>query len=181
GPIEALARVVPNVVIVPWQSEETLGNYISAADVLLIPPSFQPLAKFGSTVLPLKLFFYLGSGRPILAGNTPDVAEVLKHDETAWLCAPDDLEALVAGLRTLTEDAAMAARLAAGAAEDSRNYTWSARAEKIFDTVSAWLGDATTAKPGHWGAAQSAVWKRESRRWWGHVVRTRNVVLPPGP
>ena len=181
GPIEALAREVPNILVVPWQSEATLGNYISAADVLLVPPSLQPLAKFGSTVLPLKLFFYLGAGRPILAGNTPDVAEVLKHDETAWLCAPDDLAALVAGVEALTEDEALAARLAAGAAADSQNYSWSARAETIFATVSAWLADAARPMPGHWGAAQQAAWKQGSRRWWGHFVRTRNLVLPPGP
>ncbi len=181
GPVEALARAVPNIMIVPWQTEATLGNYIHAADVLLIPPSMQPLEKFGTTVLPLKLFFYLGSGRPILAGNTPDVAEVLKNDETALLVQPDSLEALVAGLRALTEDAALAARLSAGAAADSRNYTWSARAEKIFATLSGWLADAARPKPGHWGAAQAAVWKRDSRRWFAHFARTRSVILPPGP
>ncbi|MDE1897276.1 MAG: glycosyltransferase [Rhodospirillales bacterium] len=179
GPVEALARAVPNVQIVPWQTEATLGNYISAADVLLVPPSFQPLAKFGSTVLPLKLFLYLGSGRPILAGNTPDVAEVLKHDENAFLCAPDDVAALVAGLRALTEDDALAARLAAGAAADSRSYSWAARAETIFATLQGWLADAPF--PGQWGAAQQAAWKDGSRRWWGHFIRTRGLVLPPGP
>ncbi|MDE2318519.1 MAG: glycosyltransferase [Rhodospirillales bacterium] len=178
GPVEALAWGVPNVRIVSWQDEAALGDYVSAADVLLIPPSLQPLAKFGSTVLPLKLFFYLGSGRPILAGNTPDVAEVLKHDETAWLCAPDDLNALVAGLTALTEDDTLAARLAEGAALDSQNYTWAARAEKIYATLAAW--QAAAPKPGLWGAAQQAAWKQGSRRWWGHFARTRSVVLPPG-
>ncbi len=180
GPVEALARKVPNIIIVPWQTEATLGNYIYAADVLLIPPSLQPLAKFGSTVLPLKLFFYLGSGRPILAGDTPDVAEVLKNDETALLVQPDSLAALVAGLKALTQDEALAARLSAGAAADSRNYTWSARAEKIFATVQGWLAGAGVPKPGNWGAAQAETWKRESRRWFGHFARTRNVILPPG-
>ena len=178
GPIEALARAVPNVQIVPWQTEATLSNYISAADVLLVPPSFQPLAKFGSTVLPLKLFFYLGSGRPILAGNTPDVAEVLKHNENAFLCAPDDVAALVAGLAALTQDDALATRLAAGAAADSRNYSWAARAETIFATLQGWMADAP--KPGQWGAAQQAAWKDGSRRWWRHFLRTRGLVLPPG-
>lgn len=181
GPVEALARQVPNIAIVPWQTEATLGRYIHAADVLLIPPSFQPLAKFGTTVLPLKLFFYLGSGRPILAGNTPDVSEVLKHNENALLCEPDSLEALVAGLKALTEDDALAARLSAGAREDSRNYTWGARAEKIFATVQGWLADAATPRPGHWGMAQETLWKRESRRWFAHFARTRSVILPPGP
>ena len=178
GSVEALAKSVPNVVIVPWQTEATLGNYIHAADVLLIPPSFQPLAKFGSTVLPLKLFFYLGSGRPILAGNTPDVAEVLKHDENALLVQPDDLEALVAGLSALTTDDALAARLAAGAATDSLGYTWAARAEKIIAQVKDWAAE-TTPRPGLWGAAQSARWRQGSVRWLLHFIRTRAPVLPP--
>ncbi len=179
GKVEALARQVQNIIVVPWQTEATLGNYIHAADVLLIPPSLQPLAKFGSTVLPLKLFFYLGSGRPILAGRTPDVAEVLKNDETALLVQPDSLEALVAGLLALTEDEVLAAKLSAGAAADSRNYTWNARAEKVFATVSAWLADAARPKPGNWGATQVTAWKRGSRRWFAHFACTRSVILPP--
>ena len=179
GPIEAMARQMPNVIIVPWQTEETLGNYIYAADVLLIPPSLQPLAKFGTTVLPLKLFFYLGSGRPILAGNTPDVAEVLKQNETALLCAPDSLEALVAGLKTLTDDDQLANQLAANAKIDSQNYTWGARAEKIHAAIQDWLASTATSKPGHWGAAQQTAWKRGSRRWFQHFIRTRTVTLPP--
>ncbi len=156
GPVEALARQVPNIIIVPWQTEATLGQYIYAADVLLIPPSLQPLAKFGSTVLPLKLFFYLGSGRPILAGNTPDVAEVLKNNQTALLCEPDSLEALVAGLKALTEDEALAARLSEGARADSQNYTWSARAEKIFATIQGLAGGCRHAQARPLGRAAEA-------------------------
>lgn len=179
GPIEALARDVENVIIVPWQTDETLGNYISAADVLLIPPSFQPLAKFGTTVLPLKLFFYLGSGRPILAGNTPDVAEVLKNNETALLCEPDSLEALVSGLKALTDNDLLANQIAAGAQADSQNYTWSARAEKIIATIQGWLADEATPKQGQWGPAQQTRWCHGTRRWIKHFIRTRTVTLPP--
>lgn len=179
GPIEALARDVSNIMIVPWQTEDTLGTYIYAADVLLIPPSVQPLAKFGTTVLPLKLFFYLGSGRPILAGNTPDVAEVLKNNETALLCEPDSLEALISGLKALTDDDKLAQHIATGAQADSQNYTWEARANKINATVESWVADATTPKPGHWGAAQQTHWRRGTRRWLKHFLRTRAVTLPP--
>ena len=178
GPVEALAKSVPNIRIIPWQTEASLGKYIFAADVLLIPPSLQPLQKFGSTVLPLKLFFYLGSGRPILAGNTPDVAEVLKHGQTAWLCTPDLLTALVEGLRRLTEDPALAARLGDAARVDSRNFTWEARAEKIAEAVQ---GLATAAPVrGHWRRGQSTVWARQSWRWLRHLVRTGSWILPAG-
>lgn len=178
GPVEALARNVANIRIIPWQTEAGLAPYIFAADVLLIPPSLQPLQKFGSTVLPLKLFFYLGSGRPILAGHTPDVAEVLRHGETAWLCKPDSLAELVAGLRTLMDDPALAARLGKAAQAESNNYTWGARAEKIAAAVQDWA--AARAAPGHWRPGQSAVWRRQSWRWFLHFIRTGSVILPGG-
>jgi glycosyltransferase involved in cell wall biosynthesis len=178
GPVERLARAAPNIRIIPWQTEATLANYIFAADVLLIPPSLQPLEKFGSTVLPLKLFFYLGSGRPILAGNTPDVAEVLRHGQTAWLCTPDSLSALVEGLRALTEDQSLAARLGDGARDDSRNFTWAARADKIAEAVQGWA--VAAPRRGVWRRGQSAIWARQSWRWLVHFARTRSPILPSG-
>jgi len=178
GTVEQSASKVPNIRIIPWQTEATLAPYIFAADVLLIPPSLQPLTKFGSTVLPLKLFFYLGSGRPILAGNTPDAAEVLKHGQTAWLCRPDSLDSLVEGLRVLTEDAALAARLGEAAQAESQNFTWSTRAEKIAAAVREWA--AAVPSSGHWGRGQSIIWARQSRRWLRHLILTRSWIMPAG-
>ena len=178
GPIERMASGVPNIRIIPWQSEADLSRYIFAADVLLIPPSLQPLAKFGSTVLPLKLFLYLGAGRPILAGDTPDVAEVLRSGETAYLVPPDSRESLIAGLRRLTTEPALAARLAAAAAADSLNFTWAARAETIAATIAAWRISAPAGQGG-WGAAQTRRFRAESRRWFAHFARTRTIILPP--
>jgi starch synthase len=178
GPIERLAASVPNIRIIPWQSEPELSRYVFAADVLLIPPSLMPLAQFGSTVLPLKLFFYLGSGRPILAGNTPDVTEVLKAGETAYLCQPDSLDALVEGLTRLTREPDLAQHLAANAAADCHNFTWGARAAKIAAIVAAWR-QGVPAGQGGWGEKQSRIWRAESRRWFVHFARTRAVILPP--
>jgi glycosyltransferase involved in cell wall biosynthesis len=178
GPIEALAKDVPNVTIVPFQPPELLADYIYAADVLLIPPSWEPLAKFGSTVLPLKVFFYLASGRPTLAGETPDVMEVLKHGKNAFLCPPDNVDALVAAVQTMTSDVALAARLAAAAVADSREFTWDARAEKIAAIVESRLQIAA-AERGVWSGTQFRAWAYQSRRWLVHLVRERSFVLPP--
>lgn len=177
GPIETMARSVANIRIVPWQAPDALGDYVFAADVLLIPPSWQPLAEFGSTVLPLKLFFYLASGRPILAGDTPDVREVLRHGENALLCRPDATDALVAGLRELTDDAELAQRLVASARADSRGFTWEARAGKIADLLTRRL-QAAAPERGRWGRPQFRAWMAQSRRWLVHLVRTRSWILP---
>jgi glycosyltransferase involved in cell wall biosynthesis len=178
GPIEAQARGIPNIRIIPWQSSEALAQYIFAADILLIPPSWQPLAAFGSTVLPLKLYFYMASGRAILAGDTPDVAEILRHGENAFLCRPDNLEALVAGITALTGDPARAAALAAAALADSRGFTWNVRAQTIAALVESRLRSASDAR-GLWSRAQFRRWMRQSRRWLVHLLRERSWVLPP--
>ncbi len=178
GPIEKQAQALPNIRIVEWQTPETLGRYVFAADLLLIPPSLEPLAAYGSTVLPLKLFFYLGSARPILAGSTPDVAEVLQHDRNAWLCPPDDLNALIHGLRQLTGDAALANRLAIAAQTDSQSLTWDSRADKITAIIKARFNAIQTER-GSWGRLQFSRWVRESWRWAWHIVRKRALFLPP--
>jgi glycosyltransferase involved in cell wall biosynthesis len=179
GVIEALAGTVGNVRIVPWQSPEAIGQYIFAADVLLIPPSLKPLTEFGSTVIPLKLYLYMASGRPILAGDTPDLREVLRDRGNALLCRPDSLESLVAGIRALTGDPGLAGGLAATALADSRGLTWGARAGRIAAIVRDRLGSEPT-RGGLWSRAHSRVWARQSWLWIMHLIRKRYWILPPG-
>ncbi len=178
GPVEAVARTIPNVRIVPWQTPAALASYIFAADILLIPPSREPLAAFGSTVLPLKVFLYLASGRPIVAGDTPDVREVLRQGENALLCRPDSPESLVAAIRAVTSDARLAERLAATALADSRDFTWRRRAERIAAIITERLQSART-EPGTWTSAHLRTWLGQSWRWIVHLVRNRSWVLPP--
>jgi glycosyltransferase involved in cell wall biosynthesis len=177
GLVEGMVGELKNVHIVPWQTSEGLMPYIFAADILLVPPSSQPLAEFGSTVLPLKLFLYLGSGRPILAGDTPDVREVLRTGENSHLCKVDDLDSLLEGIRRLANDSVYAARLAATALADSRAYTWSARAEKIIAAISERINTVSVER-GHWGSAQFRTWLAQSSAWLVHLVRKRSWVLP---
>jgi glycosyltransferase involved in cell wall biosynthesis len=179
GTIEVLADEVKNVRIVPWQQSDTLARYIFAADVLLIPPSVKPLAEFGSTVIPLKLYLYMGSGRPILAGDTPDVREILEDGRNALLCQPDSVDALVAGIVALTGEQSLARRLGAASLADSRHFTWSARARKIVSFVSHRLEVAPVVCDA-WDPTQSRAWLQESRRWMMHLLRKRSWILPPG-
>jgi glycosyltransferase involved in cell wall biosynthesis len=178
GPIEKLARSVANVHIVAWQPPEALRRYIFAADILLIPPSSQPLAIFGSTVLPLKVFLYMASGHPIVAGDTPDVREVLRHGYNAILCRPDSVDALVTGIGSLTTDPMFGARLAAAAQADSHDFTWTSRANKIARIVADRLQANPSPREG-WGSAHYRAWLRQSLRWLSHLIRKRSWVLPP--
>jgi glycosyltransferase involved in cell wall biosynthesis len=178
GAIESLANGVGNVRIVPWQQPDELARYIFAADVLLIPPSEKPLTEFGSTVIPLKLYLYMGSGRPILAGDTPDVREILEDGRNALLSRPDCLDDLVARIVALTTDESLAQRLAANSLADSREFTWSARARKIAGIVASRLKSAPIARR-PWSWRQSRTWLEQSERWAMHLIRKRSWVLPP--
>ena len=178
GPVEAMARGIDNIRIEPWQEPKALGAYIAAADILLIPPSRLPLAEFGSTVLPLKLFRYLASGRPILAGDTPDIGEILENGRNALLCRPDCPEALADGIRALTGDPERASGLAQAALADSRDLSWEARARRIAAVIAEKL-ETAPAPSSAWDRAQYRAWMRQSRRWLVHLIRKRSYILPP--
>nr|WP_321984051.1 glycosyltransferase family 4 protein [uncultured Lichenicoccus sp.] len=185
GPVEAQAAGIGNIRIVAYQPGAMLARYIFAADILLIPPSHKPLATYGSTVLPLKLFLYMASKRPIVAGDTPDVREVLVHRHNAWLCRPDCVASLADGIRAVLGDQALAGRMAAQARLESGKLTWAVRAARIAGLIEG-LAAAADAAPrsrrqGHWSRSQSRTWLRQSGRWLAHLARTRSWVLPPEP
>ena len=131
GEIERAAARHANVRVAPWAEPAALPAWLAAADVLLIPPSRAPLERFGSCVLPIKLFAYLAAGRPILAPVAPDTAELLDHASNAWLVPPDDPEAAAEGLDRLLADGALASRLSANALRLSQNLTWDRRAATV--------------------------------------------------
>lgn len=133
GPIEAEARTLANVSVVGWQPPDRLALYLAAADVLLIPPSSEPLRRFGNCIMPLKTFSYLAAKRPILAPALPDTAELLRDGDTAVLVKPDEASLAAAALRALLDQPDRAAILSARAFELARECTWTARAEKLSD------------------------------------------------
>ncbi len=130
-------RRVRNVHLPGWQPIQQVASYLYTADVLLIPCTAAPLLEHGRTVLPFKVFPYLASGRPILAANTPDIQEVLKHRVNSLLVEPDNLKASTAALKLLFDDDQLRERLAVNALENSRQLTWEHRAERF----KAWLNE----------------------------------------
>lgn len=172
GPIERSARDLPNVRIFPWQADAELAKFLAAADILLIPPSAKPLQQYGGTVLPLKTFLYLGAGRAIVAGDTPDLREILDHGRNAYLCRTDSTEALVAALRTLAEDPGLRTELGAAARRDARGFTWEARARRILEIIGPRLA---LARHGPTFRARM----RRTARWFVNLVLRRSWILPP--
>lgn len=142
GPIEAEARRRPNVQVVAWQGPERLPLYLAAADILLIPPSIEPLERFGSSVLPMKTFAYLAAARPILAPRSPDLAGLLVDGGNASLVSPGRPLDAAAALDRILCDESLARRLREGAAQTASGLGWDSRAERIAGFLRRRLAEA---------------------------------------
>jgi starch synthase len=134
GSIEQAGASIPNVHFHPWQSYERTPTYLYASDLLLIPPSNQALNN-KMTVLPIKLFPYLATGRPIVAPRAVDTEELLTHEQNALLVEPDNLASFRDGLNRLKDDAHLREHITQGALKTAESLTWDARAERIITFV----------------------------------------------
>lgn len=131
GTIEIEARRLPNVRVVPWQPFAATVPYLYASDVLLLPLTLAPLEVHKTAVMPMKLFLYLATGRPVMAPHAPDTRELL-DDTNSLLVPPDDPAAHATALRELLRDEVRWKRLSERALETVSDLTWQRRAEKIL-------------------------------------------------
>lgn len=170
GPIEIAAESRDNVRVVPWQTSSSISPYLYASDVLTIPPSSVPLQQVGNTVLPLKLFLYLSAGRPIFAGRTPDTAEILTHDDNAWLVSTGDISEAEHQLRVLLSDSNRLERLGQAGLQHAAGLSWKARAAKIEAFFEECLArDPARLDQGPWSAATCA---QDSLKWFMTGIST---------
>jgi glycosyltransferase involved in cell wall biosynthesis len=113
-----------DVVLAPFQSSVLIGE--GAADI-------------GRWMSPLKIFEYMGVGRPIVASDLPVLREVLRDDHNALLADPDATGSWVEKIRRLEADRELRNALATQAADDlRRHYTWDRRAARILADLPAW-------------------------------------------
>ena len=122
---------IDNVKVVARVPPADVPPYLYAADCLIIPPAAGPLQEHRRTVLPMKTFTYMASGRPILAADLPDVRELLTGEVNALLVAPDRPREAADALRALLRDPERSARLGRQARVDSAEFTWTARAAAL--------------------------------------------------
>jgi glycosyltransferase involved in cell wall biosynthesis len=108
-----------------------VADLLRSAAILVLPnPESAISDRFTS---PLKLFEYMAAGGAIVASDLPSIREVLRDQTNALLVRAGDAGAIAEAIRRLVADPQLAARLRAGAAEASRQYSWERRAERLED------------------------------------------------
>jgi glycosyltransferase involved in cell wall biosynthesis len=118
--------------VFPWVDRYQVPRFLLAGDILLIPSSG---AQPGNS--PTKMFEYLVSGRPIIAADTPPIAEVLHHNQNALLVDYLDTSSWKEAIIAITEDSTLAVRLVDQARLDGQLYTWETRAQTIADFINS--------------------------------------------
>ena len=85
---------------------------------------------------PLKLYEYMGCGRPMVAADVGEVSTVIRDGQDGLLVPPDDPGAVVSAIARLAEDRGLRERLGAEARRTAvRCGSWDARAEALLNAV----------------------------------------------
>lgn len=133
-----LAKNISNVMFAGYNlnfiSPTEVTYYLQAADVLVLPDSglLRERQEFTS---PMKLFEYMAVGRPIVASNTRAISDILKNRKNALLVQPDCPNDLAQKIEEILNNSTLALKISRQAKIDSRNYSWSKRADKIINFI----------------------------------------------
>jgi glycosyltransferase involved in cell wall biosynthesis len=106
-------RRLPNVFFKPYQSHETLGQSLGAADVHLV--TLRP--ELEGLVVPSKFAAIAAVGRPTLFIGDPEgeIGSIVREAECGICVNEGDVEALVAAITTLREDMPLRRRMGVNA------------------------------------------------------------------
>lgn len=126
-------QVADNAILTGLVPQEEGPHYLAACDILVSPHIPTPDGRrfFGS---PTKLFEYMAMGKGIVASDLDQIGAVLKHNHTAWMVTPYDINGLAAGLKTLIDDVELRTRLGQAARQEVlTHYTWEQHTQRIVD------------------------------------------------
>lgn len=111
---------------------EEIGKHLSICDILLSPHG-KPVDQgefFGS---PTKMFEYMCLGKAIVASDLGQIGKVLKDRQTAYLCPPGSVSAIVKGIKYFVERPEERQRMGDNArAEALANHTWDHNIDRML-------------------------------------------------
>ncbi|MEZ4774704.1 MAG: glycosyltransferase family 4 protein [Bacteroidia bacterium] len=130
-----------NLIFHGFVAPEKVYDYMAEFDVMLMP--YQPNVivgtkkiDIGSWMSPLKLFEYMGGGKPIIASDLPVLREVLTDGRNALLVDATNPDSWAEKINILRQDSRLRRKIAENAQHDFFNvYTWDKRAEHILEHI----------------------------------------------
>lgn len=115
--------------IIPYKD---IARMISMCDILLSPHGKTPDGEsfFGS---PTKLFEYMSMSKGIIASNLDQLGEVIEHKRTGWLVEPGNVQQLISGIKTLSDNVDLRVSLGIAARDEVKaSYTWESHVNRTI-------------------------------------------------
>lgn len=129
---------LPNLTVLPEMLPERIPEYLSAADLALVP--LRKLDLF-SGALPSKLFDAWACQRPVLLSVEGEARQILEQAEGGLFVPPEDPQALVEALRRLQAQPSLRRQMgSAGLAYTRAHHSRRALAEKLAARLEAQFG-----------------------------------------
>jgi len=136
---EAEERGVANrFVFTGFVKHGEVPKYISAADVAVAPyrlTEFMKRKKIPAHMSPIKVFEYMACGKPVVAGDTGIVKELIMETKCGLIAKSDNPEDFAEKIRILIENEGIARELGENGLKAVKNYTWDVIAEEILRTL----------------------------------------------
>lgn len=123
--------VADRVKILRWQERITIPKFLQAFDVNLIPKRKKDLV--GDS--PAKMFPALAAERPIVAGNSESIREVLTNDLDAVIVNENTPDGWAEGILKVKNDSDLRERILKGALITKNKYTWEKRGAAIAEFI----------------------------------------------
>ena len=133
----ARSYALPNLILLPEQPRERIVDYLSAADVALIP--LKNLEIFRGA-LPSKMFDAWACQRPVLLSVDGEAHRVMDQARGGLFVPPEDPQALADGLLRLSQSPAECQEMGANGRDFTvKEFSRKAQAEKLAGILAAIL------------------------------------------
>jgi glycosyltransferase involved in cell wall biosynthesis len=118
-------RVIFHGFVTPGKAPEMLRD----VDIFVVPAKDTVRMNY---VAHLKIYEYMGLGRPTVATRLRSIEEEVEDGKTGVLVTPDDPQSLAEGIQRLIQNPGLAKEIANRAFQQSVRYHWDQRAERII-------------------------------------------------
>lgn len=119
----------PNLHYIGKKSFEEVPQYISGADILILP--FTKELKTWQYHSALKMFEYMSARVPIVTSNIGSLKEIFS-EKNSWLFSPDDMNSCISAIEAALSQKEYAEKKVQRAFDEVKHYTWQKRAQKIL-------------------------------------------------